>query len=139
MFSEAKFWLKMFITVPSILVFSFFAVLWCYFKWTNRHFNRLAAKLNGPPGYPIIGSMLEFVGPHIRMQQIQIHKTIRVKCHKILLYRQFVSFFFLGLLDTIIKLSNDYGPEPFKMWCGPYFTVCISKPEDVQVIHLPTC
>lgn len=41
---------------------SFLVVLWCHYKWTRRRFESLAAKMTGPPAYPIIGAGLEFVG-----------------------------------------------------------------------------
>jgi cytochrome P450 family 4 len=44
------------------VVISFLVVLWCHYKWTRRRFENLAAKMTGPPAYPIIGSGLEFVG-----------------------------------------------------------------------------
>jgi len=37
-------------------------VLWCYFKWNNRHFEKLAARMPGPPRYPIIGTANQFIG-----------------------------------------------------------------------------
>lgn len=43
-------------------IISFLVVLWCHFKWNRRHFEKLAAKLGGPPAYPIVGTGLEFVG-----------------------------------------------------------------------------
>jgi len=42
--------------------------------------------------------------------------------------------FFLEIMDSIFKLIEDYSPEPFKIWMGPYFGVAIVKPEDIQVI-----
>ncbi|CAH1715441.1 unnamed protein product [Aphis gossypii] len=83
---------------------SFIVVLWCYFKWKNRHFEKIASKLKGPPSYPIIGSALVSIGTH---QQFS---------------------------DNIIQLFNSYGCEPCKVWLGPYFGVGISKPEDLQII-----
>jgi len=75
-FSEAKFRLKMFVFISSILVFSIFAFLWGYFQWTNRRFIKLAGDIRGPPAYPLIGSTLEFVGTPIRMLDIQIYTKI---------------------------------------------------------------
>lgn len=39
------------------------------------------------------------------------------------------------VMDKIIKLIGNYGPEPFKVWLGSSFAVAIIKPEDLQVIH----
>jgi cytochrome P450 family 4 len=46
--------------------------LWYYYKWNRKDVNRLAAKLKGPPSYPIIGSGLEFLGTPQRKLQIII-------------------------------------------------------------------
>jgi len=40
----------------------------------------------------------------------------------------------LELMNNIIKLIEDYCPEPFEIWMGPYFGISIVKPDDVQVI-----
>ncbi|KAF0747583.1 Uncharacterized protein FWK35_00018805, partial [Aphis craccivora] len=85
-------------------VISFIVVLWCYFKWKQRPFERVASKMTGPPSYPIIGISLEVMGTP---QQI---------------------------IERIIKLFEVYGPEPQKLWFGPYFAVTIAKPEDIQII-----
>jgi len=37
-------------------------------------------------------------------------------------------------MSKIFDLIKKYGPEPFKLWLGPYFAVAIFKPEDLQVI-----
>lgn len=42
----------------------------------------------------------------------------------------------LEVMESIIKLFDIYGPEPFKVWLGTTLGVTISKPEDVQVIVL---
>lgn len=85
-------------------IISFLVVLWCHLKWNRRHYERLAAKMTGPPSYPIVGSGLEFVGTP---QQV---------------------------MEKIIKLFETYGPEPFRVWLGTGFAVTINKPEDVQIV-----
>lgn len=53
------------LTSPEFIVYaviSFVVVLWCHSKWSSRHFDRLAAKMTGPPAYPIVGAGLEFIG-----------------------------------------------------------------------------
>ncbi|XP_025419157.1 cytochrome P450 4C1-like isoform X2 [Sipha flava] len=44
--------------------------LWYYYKWNRKDVNRLAAKLKGPPSYPIIGSGLEFLGTPQLMENL---------------------------------------------------------------------
>lgn len=36
-------------------------------------------------------------------------------------------------MEKITEIINEYGPEPIKLWVGPYFAVVIIKPEDIQV------
>lgn len=43
-------------------IISFLVILWCNYKWSRRRFEKLAAKMTGPPAYPIIGSGLQFIG-----------------------------------------------------------------------------
>ncbi|XP_022166734.1 cytochrome P450 4C1-like isoform X2 [Myzus persicae] len=80
------------------------AILWCRFKWNRRHLDRLAAGLEGPPAYPIIGSALQFIGTPEEV------------------------------LNNLVQLIEDYCPGPFKIWMGPYFGVAIVKPEDLQIV-----
>jgi len=47
-----------------------FVVLWYYFKWNNRHVEKLAAKMPGPPTYPIIGTGFQFIGSSERNKKI---------------------------------------------------------------------
>lgn len=54
------------------VVFAFLVVLWCHFKWNIRRYEKIAAKMPGPPSYPIIGSGLEFIGSNERKQTIYI-------------------------------------------------------------------
>ncbi|XP_060860451.1 cytochrome P450 4g15-like isoform X2 [Metopolophium dirhodum] len=86
------------------LIVVILVVLWCYFKWNNRHVEKLAAKMPGPPTYPIIGTGFQFIGSS---EQI---------------------------ISKIIGLAREYNLEPFKIWLGPYFGVVISKPEDLQIV-----
>ncbi|XP_022175938.1 cytochrome P450 4C1-like [Myzus persicae] len=81
------------------------AVLWCNFKWNNRHFEKLYVKMPGPPSYPIVGIGLQFIG-----SQEQV-------------------------MSKIFELLKQYNnPGPFSFWLGQYFAVAITKPEDVQIV-----
>lgn len=42
-------------------VFSCVVLLLCYDKSTRRPYEKFAKTLNGPPDYPIVGSLLNFV------------------------------------------------------------------------------
>jgi len=50
-------------------------MVWCYFKWQNRHFEKLAASMPGPPAYPIIGSGYQFIGSSERNENNTFLKT----------------------------------------------------------------
>lgn len=45
-----------YITVGILVVF------WYYIKWNNRRFEKLAARMPGPPSYPMIGTGYKFIG-----------------------------------------------------------------------------
>uniref|UniRef100_A0A2S2Q055 Cytochrome p450 n=1 Tax=Sipha flava TaxID=143950 RepID=A0A2S2Q055_9HEMI len=92
-------------SIVCAVIFSVITVLWWFhYKWNRRDINRFAAKLKGPPSYPIIGSGLEFIGTS---QQV---------------------------IENLIKLGDKYGPEPFKIWMGTSFSIFIINPEDLQII-----
>lgn len=66
-FKHSAGWLQMTITeFTTYTLVSFIVVLWCYFKWKHRHFEKVASKMKGPPSYPIIGTGLESIGTHQR-------------------------------------------------------------------------
>ncbi|XP_022166735.1 cytochrome P450 4C1-like [Myzus persicae] len=81
-----------------------FVVIWCQYKWIRRNFEKVAAKMKGPRGYPFIGSSFNFIGTP---EQV---------------------------MKKILKLDDRFSPGPFKIWMGPYFGVIIIKPEDVQAV-----
>ncbi|XP_050545258.1 cytochrome P450 4C1-like isoform X1 [Daktulosphaira vitifoliae] len=79
-------------------------IIWFRIKWNRRFIDRFAAKIPGPPSYPLIGSGLEFVGTS------------------------------QNVMENFIKLNNQYGPEPFKIWLGSSLALNVTKPEDLQII-----
>lgn len=97
-------------------------VLCYYFKWKNRHFQKLAARMPGPLSYPIIGIGYQFLGS----------SESNTNFWKNVMYH--LCIFFSEIMSKIIDYTRDYNLEPYRLWIGPYFAVVIVKPEDVQVI-----
>jgi len=61
-----------------MVVYVIFVVLmmaWCYIKWQNRHFEKLAAKMEGPTAYPIIGTGYKFFGSSERNENNKFIKN----------------------------------------------------------------
>lgn len=67
--SEIEIEIKM-IEIIYYLIVVILVVLWCYFKWNNRHVEKLAARMPGPPTYPIIGTGYQFIGSPERNMKI---------------------------------------------------------------------
>jgi len=109
-----------------------FVVIWCYFKWQQRPFEKLAAIMPGPTAYPIIGGGYQFIGltsERKKYRNIFLNNKLKVTSMYIILC-------FLEIMSKIIEYEKDYNDQPFRVWLGPYFAVIITKPEDVQVITL---
>jgi len=63
-----------------LVVYMFIVVLvvtWCYYKWQNRRFVKLAARMTGPPAYPIIGTGYQFIGSSERNGNNNVLKHIK--------------------------------------------------------------
>ncbi|XP_050438038.1 cytochrome P450 4C1-like [Adelges cooleyi] len=82
----------------------FLVVIWCHMRWEHRRFYQLAAKLPGPPSYPMKGSIYDL-------------NTTPEK-----------------VVANIKKAAEKYNYEPIKMWVGPFLFVGVYKPEDVQIV-----
>jgi len=68
-------------------VISFIVILWCYFKWKQRPFERVALKMTGPPAYPIVGFVLELMGTPERKKYNNNSKILRKIYNSVLLFR----------------------------------------------------
>ncbi|VVC44950.1 Hypothetical protein CINCED_3A014120 [Cinara cedri] len=79
-------------------------VLLIKIKLNTIRYEKFAAKISGPPAYPIIGSLLEFI------------RTPK------------------ELTKHLTEICETYGPEPFKIWFGCSLAVILTKPEDIQAI-----
>ncbi|CAH0759292.1 unnamed protein product [Diatraea saccharalis] len=81
-------------------------VLWyAYWKISRRHMYELAAKLNGPPGLPLIGNALDFTGGSA------------------------------DIFRNIVSKSNNFDKEAVvKIWIGPRLLVFLYDPRDVELI-----
>jgi len=49
-------------------------MVWSNFKWKIRRFEKLAAKMQGPPAYPIIGIGYQFIGSSTRNENNKFFK-----------------------------------------------------------------
>ncbi|XP_050545269.1 cytochrome P450 4C1-like isoform X2 [Daktulosphaira vitifoliae] len=88
----------------SCIIILFLVIFWCRIKWNRRFIDRFAAKLPGPPSYPLVGSALELTG------------TTQ------------------DVMEKIIQLYEQYGPKPFKIWLGSTLALNVIEPEDIQII-----
>ncbi|NP_001106223.1 cytochrome P450 CYP4G25 [Bombyx mori] len=81
-------------------------ILWyAYWRMSRRRLYELADKLNGPPGLPLLGNALEFVGGSA------------------------------DIFRNIVQKSADYDHESVvKIWIGPRLLVFLYDPRDVEVI-----
>lgn len=50
------------IEIIAYIIIVIVMVMWCYIKWHNRPFEKLAAIMPGPPAYPIVGTAYQFIG-----------------------------------------------------------------------------
>jgi len=112
------------------IVVVIFVVMWCYFEWQQRPFKKLAAIMPGPTAYPIIGVGYQFIGS---TSQRKKYRNIFLR-NKLNVTPMCIILCFLEIMNRIIEYVKDYDVEPFRVWLGPYFTVIITKPEDLQVL-----
>jgi len=69
------------------LIITIPVVGWYYLKWNNRNFEKLAARMPGPPSYPIVGTGLEFLGSAERKEN---NLFIKNKYNKPFMYIFFI-------------------------------------------------
>uniref|UniRef100_A0AAT9UTD0 Cytochrome P450 4G219 n=2 Tax=Maconellicoccus hirsutus TaxID=177089 RepID=A0AAT9UTD0_MACHI len=80
--------------------------LWyIYFRISRKRLYELMSKIDGPPGLPLVGNALEFIGDP--------HTTFK------LLYERSFEF--------------EFG-KPLKIWIGPRVIVFLTDPRDIEVI-----
>jgi len=63
------------IELVAYIIIAVLMVIWCYYKWKNRHFEKLAARMPGPPAYPIIGTGYQFIGSSERNENNNLLET----------------------------------------------------------------
>ncbi|KAL4714471.1 hypothetical protein ACJJTC_017766 [Scirpophaga incertulas] len=81
------------------------ALWYAYWKMSRRHMYELAAKINGPPGLPLIGNALEFTGGSA------------------------------DIFKNLVKKSVPFDKEAVvKIWIGPRLLVFLYDPRDVELI-----
>lgn len=105
----------------------------CYvsFRFRRRRMEALAAKISGPPAWPLVGNALQFLG--------STHGKGR---HSLLFLALCVSAPLLtpppalpaDVLVTISRLLHRY-QTPVAFWLGPRLYVAIARPADIEVPH----
>ena len=74
------------------------------FLWSRRNLYKLAAKIPGPKGWPLIGVAFRFFGKDPK-----------------------------DILKVLMDITKDYD-SPCKAWLGPKCFVIIQRPEDMQSV-----
>lgn len=111
-----------------LLVFVLFA-LFGYYIWQRRHLLRLAYKLNGPTGYPLVGSAYRFFDAYRRFT---LHICVLAPfshCNSFV----FVHLCWTGILEEINAHGKQCG-NCSKFWMGNRLFVYINDPNHFEII-----
>lgn len=92
------------VTITFSLIFALIQV-----QWSRRNLYKLAKKIPGPPGYPIVGSALSYLSQSGE-----------------------------NLLDSIGN-SLDYYGSLSKVWLGSVLFVNVSSPQKIKIILNSNC
>uniref|UniRef100_A0A0A9XIK1 Cytochrome P450 4c21 n=1 Tax=Lygus hesperus TaxID=30085 RepID=A0A0A9XIK1_LYGHE len=93
--------------VTSLCILTFFTfVAFAVYRWSRRELYRLAAKIPGPPGWPIIGNA---------------HLFLPIKSSQ-------------DLEGLIRKVAGEYGAGIAKIWICSRLAVTVSDPEYIETL-----
>lgn len=70
--------------------------MWCYFKWRNRPFEKLATIIPGPKAYPIIGVLYKFIGSTSERKK---NNNILVKKTEVKILPMYIIIYFMFFRD----------------------------------------
>lgn len=117
---------------PLLLIF---CLLLCYvsFRFRRRRMEALAAKISGPPAWPLVGNALELLGStHGKARRLP--RAPRAPCGVSVLCSHPPPLLPPDVLVTISRLLHRYG-TPFAFWLGPHLYVAVARPADIEVRH----
>lgn len=113
--------------------------LFLYYIWQRRHLLRLAYKLKGPEGIPILGSAYKFFNSDSEFVCLFVCVYARVYsqwCLLLLINNLLIAF--LEILDVFNEFNKAYG-GPGKFWLGNRLFVYIDDPKHFEIIlNTPT-
>lgn len=103
--------------------------LWCQMRWRYSQFYQLAEGINGPPSYPLKGSIFSLNATPDRTDDF-----IRLPSTTITLICRYNNrFLLIEIMNNLKESADKYDYEPMKLWVGPFLFIGVYKPEDVQV------
>lgn len=109
-----------------VLIISVSIILCVQYHWKRWRLYRMAAKIPGPIGYPLIGSALMFVGS-------TESNTTTNSLSNYSKYFNCKKNNFAEILLTVMNLMDSY-KAPIKLWVGPRLYFATSLPEHFDII-----
>lgn len=107
-------------------LFQFFLIvpiLWVVqYHWKRRKLYAAARQFSGPKSNFFFGSAFLFLGSTHSKRPTSAKAALNL-----------IQFKFLDILDKMYNIMRQY-PSPVKIWIGNCLYLCISKPEEFQIV-----